>query len=73
MFVVSLYINSMSSLVQTVLVIHVNVRCSQTTADKNKIQRYATFNLKKLFACPRDLSQNQCSEHHCKVKSKTIC
>ena len=55
MLVVSLYINSMYSLVQTVLVIYVYVSCSQTTAYKNKIQRYATFNLKKLFACPRDL------------------
>ena len=55
MFMVSLYIDSMSSLVQTALVINVNVSCSQTTAYKNKIQRYATFNLKKLFACPRDL------------------
>ena len=55
MLVVSLYIESMSSLVQTVLVIYVYVSSFQTTAYKNKIQRYATFNLKKLFACPRDL------------------
>ena len=54
MLVVSLYINSMYSLVQTVLVIYVYVSCSQTTAYKNKIQRYAAFNLKTLFACQRD-------------------
>ena len=55
MLMVSLYIDSMYSLVETVLVIYVYVSCSLTTAYKNKIQRYATFNLKKLFACPRDL------------------